>query len=330
MEKLDKKDLRMLYELDYNSRIRLSGLARKCGLSVQLAKYRLGNLFGKGVIKGTLPTVDLHRLGYFTYRVYMRLHKMTDWEERKVINYFVHNWNSMWVVSMSGRWDMEVLFATKNPVQVNMFVRDMKNQIGKYVKNYTFSPSMANFHFERSHLVGEPRRETISSFYGLAPKEEKLDAEDVKILDLLSQNARMSTQEIAQRLNLGFNTVKGRIARMEKRKVIQAYRTFLDLEKVGRLYFKALITAKNFDEETEKRMLSFCVNETAVTYLIECFGEWDLEIEAEVKDEEEIRGIMRRFVNEFSEFIDDYELVHVYREHKMNYFPVAAEMLKNL
>lgn len=51
----------------------------------------------------------------------------------------------------------------------------------------------------------------------------KLDEYDMKILDLLSENSRMSYSEIAKVLGLTRQTVKSRIERLEKEGIIEKY-----------------------------------------------------------------------------------------------------------
>ncbi|HNT61108.1 MAG TPA: winged helix-turn-helix transcriptional regulator, partial [Candidatus Bilamarchaeaceae archaeon] len=109
MPKLDKKDFRILHELDYNARMGLKELGKKVGLSPQTAKYRLDRLRREGVIKGSMAVVDFHRLGFYTYRVYLRLQKATEKEEKVIVDYFVAHPKTIWVVGARGRWAMEVV-----------------------------------------------------------------------------------------------------------------------------------------------------------------------------------------------------------------------------
>ena len=51
----------------------------------------------------------------------------------------------------------------------------------------------------------------------------KLDEYDMKILDLLSENSRMSYSEIAKILGIARQTVKSRIEKLEREKIIEKY-----------------------------------------------------------------------------------------------------------
>ncbi len=60
-----------------------------------------------------------------------------------------------------------------------------------------------------------------------------MDETDVKILELLTEDARLSSRQVARRLNISVGTVLGRIRRMEHAGVIKGYSAVVDHEKLG-------------------------------------------------------------------------------------------------
>ncbi|MGB9135104.1 MAG: Lrp/AsnC family transcriptional regulator, partial [Candidatus Bathyarchaeia archaeon] len=60
-----------------------------------------------------------------------------------------------------------------------------------------------------------------------------MDETDVKILELLTEDARLSSRQVARRLNISVGTVLGRIRRMEHVGVIKGYSAVVDHEKLG-------------------------------------------------------------------------------------------------
>jgi Lrp/AsnC family transcriptional regulator, leucine-responsive regulatory protein len=326
--RLDKKDLRMLYELDYNARMPLSELAKRAGLSVQLARYRLENLMKKGVLRRTMAMIDYHRLGFFTYRIYLSFQNASEKDEAAIVQYFNAHPRTIWVVNCSGRWDMEVMFSARTPVEANSFLREIKKALSEKLKDYSTSPSIVNYHFERTYLSpGAERRKSHPWFSKPELAPMRIGESDFDILKMLNSDARMGALEISRRLGQGYGKVQNRIRHFEQSGLIESYRTFLDLEKIGRTFYKALIRTRGFGDSEEKRLLSFCSQEQDMAYMVECFGAWDLELEAEVEKESDFRGLLNRFKGEFSECIQDYEILHVYREHKLNYLPITKEQL---
>ena len=64
--------------------------------------------------------------------------------------------------------------------------------------------------------------------------ETVLDAVDLQILRALQENARLTTKELAARVNLSTTPVFERLKRLEKGGFIQKYVAVLDAEKLGR------------------------------------------------------------------------------------------------
>ncbi|WP_455363992.1 Lrp/AsnC family transcriptional regulator [[Eubacterium] cellulosolvens] len=61
----------------------------------------------------------------------------------------------------------------------------------------------------------------------------QIDDLDKKILNLLSEDSRRSFREIADLLNVAVGTAYNRIKKMEDSKIIQAYTTAVDYQKIG-------------------------------------------------------------------------------------------------
>lgn len=61
----------------------------------------------------------------------------------------------------------------------------------------------------------------------------RLDETDVKILTVLTGDARLSSRQIAKQCGVSVGTVLSRLKKMEKNGIIQGYSTLLDHEKLG-------------------------------------------------------------------------------------------------
>lgn len=62
---------------------------------------------------------------------------------------------------------------------------------------------------------------------------EKIDELDIKILNALLENSKLSYRKIAQKLGVSAATIMNRISRLEKEKIIEGYTSKLDYEKLG-------------------------------------------------------------------------------------------------
>lgn len=60
-----------------------------------------------------------------------------------------------------------------------------------------------------------------------------IDKTDLKILNLLQENAQLTFKEISQKINLSITPVHDRVKRMENEGIIAKYVTLLDKKKIG-------------------------------------------------------------------------------------------------
>lgn len=61
-----------------------------------------------------------------------------------------------------------------------------------------------------------------------------LNEKDLKILDVLKYNAKLSTQQIAKRTLIPITTVHNRIKKLEKEGIIKGYTVVLDNKRLGK------------------------------------------------------------------------------------------------
>jgi len=317
--KLDKKDLQILFELDMNARIPLTQLAKKVSLSVQTTKYRVGQLEKKEVIRGYVAFFDASKFGYLYYRLYIRYENVSVEDEKKIIGYFKKHKNVVWFASTSGRWDLEVLFVSRNFLHFNEILNSIYSKFPNKLHNNIASVSVANYHQGRGYLLG--KKSDLQLNYGGEPEIAKIDDLDKKLMREINQNARASNVEIANKLKVNYKTVQLRLKKMKDVGIIQGYRTWIDFKKLGSSYYKSLIKLKTLSKEEEPKILLFCKNHPNVVYLVTCVWPWNIELEVEARQEKTFLEILREFRELVGNLLIDYENLTVIEEHKMNYCP---------
>lgn len=319
--KLDKKDKEILFELDMDARISLTQLAKKIKLSPQTTKYRIGQLEKKGVIRGYVTFFDASKFGYLYYRLYIRYENVSIEDEKRIIEYFQKHQNVVWLISAFGRWDLEVLFTARNFIHFNKIIREVYKKFPNKLHNNTVSVSIDNYHQKRAYLVNKKTEVQLS--YGGEPEIVEIDKVDKQIIRLINQNARLTSTEIGAGLNLNYKTIQARIKKLEEKGIIQAYRTWIDFQKIGSSYYKSLIKLRKFPKEEESKILEFCRQNPNVIYLITCVWPWDIEIEVETQKEKTFLEILRSFRELMGDLIIDYENLTITEEHKLNYCPFS-------
>jgi len=146
--------------------------------------------------------------------------------------------------------------------------------------------------------------------------EVQFDERDIKILKIMSNNARVSVLEISKKLNMPAKTIAYRIKQLEKNDIIVGYKPLLNLEKIGYKYYKINIVLSETIKIRE--LIEFAKYNPFITYIDFTISQNDFEIDIEVSTREEINRIMNEIKNITK--ITDYEEI-TFREYiKLVYF----------
>ena len=137
--KLDLKDKKLLYWLDQNSRATNKALAKKVGLSEQAIGYKLKRLKEEGIIKKYVTFVNTIALGYMHYKVLLRLRNANVKKEQEIISILAKNENIRWIVSCSGRWDINFSILARDSEEFTDIYRDIEKKIGDYISEKNVS-----------------------------------------------------------------------------------------------------------------------------------------------------------------------------------------------
>jgi DNA-binding Lrp family transcriptional regulator len=320
MGKIDKFDLKLIQELEYNARESLSKIAKKLHSSQQVVSYRIKSLEKRKIIGGYYPIINVTKLGYTSYRTMIRLSNITFDKKKEIINYLIKNNYVLWIVDCGGRWDLIVNFMAKNILQYDLLLRNFKNKFPKQIQNYDVLPIIQVIYFGRDYFTKTKREIKTTLAFGENVKVIELDKINLKILDMLSENGRLSAVEIAGKLKISPNTVILRMKQMKKEKIIQEFKPLLHLENLGYLGYKALIRFQNLTEEGEKELINHLKFNVNIVGIIKLIGAWDLEIEFEVKTQEEMLELSRKVRDKFKDIINEFEIVPLFHEYKYNFF----------
>ena len=122
-----------------------------------------------------------------------------------------------------------------------------------------------------------------------------LDETDVKVLKALTEDARLSSRQIAKQCKISIGTVLSRIKRMEEEGVIKGYTALLDQEKLG--YELTVVT----EIIVSKGRLLEMENEIAripnVCCVYDLTGLSDAAIIAKFKNREELSKFTKRLLS---------------------------------
>src|SRR3989344_5746772 len=314
---LDKKDRDLLYLLDIDGRLTYSQLAKRTKMSKQLVKYRIGRLEKEGFIKGYFPMIDTSKLGYTTFRLYLKFRNITPTKKEEIIEYLKKQ-KSIWaVVLISGKWDIALGISVKD---IYGYYAVWEEILKKYLPNiidYKVSIYSPIYHYSKSYLIEKEDESKIRVLGG--NEKSQFDELDLKILQRLSNNARISLVEISHNLKQSAELISNRIRRLEKKGIIQGYRAMIDVEKFGYEFYKAEIRLSSY--KNINQILSFCHRHPNIYQTDKTIGGETIEIEFHVKSLKEMLAIIGELEKHFPKTIDWFDYITVLSEEKTTYMP---------
>ena len=317
---LDLKDRKIISELDFNARKSYSEIAKKVGLSKQVVEYRITNLMKQGVIQGFYAVVQMPKLGYLYCRLSLTLQNISPAEFNEIMDELKKDNRIFWLFEMQGSFDLFIASWMKNLTEFRRFVEEFMVKYGPFVKKRTENIATDVIHYQYRFLLNKEATGEIH----LAETEQRISIDDLdkKILSFLCENARMSLVEMGEKLKEHPKTIAYRIARMEKIKLIEAYRVNLDHNRIGYTYYKIFVNISNFTFEDITRLKEFIKRYTNTIYIIEGINlHGDIDFEVMIKSNADLFEFIKLLRKEFPKIVGDYSSVIYMNIAKVKYLP---------
>jgi Lrp/AsnC family transcriptional regulator, leucine-responsive regulatory protein len=316
--KLDVKDKKILTLLDENARYSNSQIAKKVKLSKPAVEYRIQRFQKNNIIFSHYAVIDFTKLGYSQYKIYFKFQDVNPAEEKAITDYWIDSKNSIWVGQIRGRWDLAVSILAKSNFEFGKILSEFMNKYSKFILDKDVLLTEYSPIYAREYLSDTKPTEFI---YGTPTEKYELDDVDRKIIKALSIDARISIIGLAEKTKLTRDIINYRLKKLLKDKIIVQYRTWPNLENLGIKLYKIILRTKNFDQQAEKQFKGHMAIHPKVTQFLKLIGSWDLEIEYEAINEEELYIQLNEIRKQFADIIRDFDIIRITKTYKYNYYP---------
>ncbi len=301
--KLDKVDRKILTELDKNCRIPLTVLARKVRKSRQSVEYRINQLINKKIISSFNANINPHKIGFKLCKIYLQLKNKKE-EKEKLIKFIQNSGKVNWLGECDGVWDLIFSLYVKKDYDFFIFRNDILTRFEKIIINEKSDIIIDIQQYPKMYFTEEISIPTLLAGDVI---NNKLDEIDKKILKIVSQNARESIVEIAEKTNVTPIMVRTRLKRFEKSGIINQYRIGINLDKLGLELYKTILHLQKYSKEDQERLFQSVSKISNIQYFIRNITQ--IELEFVVEDYHEYNKIVDKLKTEFSEVIRNVESV---------------------
>ena len=317
MDIIDKK---IVCELDANCRIPLSQLAKKLRIGRNVAAYRIQKLESNGIIQNYVCSINLGKLGYKTYKIYIKTQVTTINEENKFIEYIIKSDKTIHFLKVEGFYDYSITVVAKNIIELDEFIMDVKSKFQNLIKEQSISILVYSRVFKFEKLVLNKNENTLKfEKYNEEPTKYEIDEKDKIILKEISQKANESIIEISKNTKLSIDIIKYRMKNLKN--IINSFRVILDFNKLGYYQYTILLKTQNMTKNTEIKLFGWASSNNKVLYYNKRIGNFDFEITMAICNIEELNNFLKELKKEFVDNITSYEMVLNTKLIKLDYYP---------
>ncbi|MBR9703118.1 Lrp/AsnC family transcriptional regulator, partial [Candidatus Woesearchaeota archaeon] len=286
--------------------------------SKDATKYRIKRLEEQDTIKGYRAVIDTGKLGFTAYRLLIQFTSIPKQIEEEIKQHLIATPQLCWLVEVEGNWNLNMFFLCIEEKEIANIWNQLITKYGQYFKRRQLGIFSKVICYNRAYLKNTTEHEFSIETVSL-PQEHNLDKHDWKIIELLAENARIPIIELAEKTGLTSKTIISRMKKLKK-EVIPAYRVELNLEPLGYKYYK-LHFMINADDATKEKIANEITSNPAIIYKDEVIGGYDIEVEIQVENEEELQKLIQEIKNKHSQHIRDYEILQYTKEHTLRFFP---------
>ena len=289
MIKLDLTDRKILHELDFNSRQPISSIAKKLRLSREIVGYRMKKFMQEKILLKYYTIIDISKLGYSAHKSFIRFQKITENKEREFIEFIKKHPKVVYSASYDGRFDIVASIWAKSIEELADTLKKIDAKFGNIIAERQIASIIKGEYAIRDFLIGKETYTKRKYLFGSTPQKIGMDEINKKILLELGKDARTSSVDIANKLNLSADAIYNRIKKLEDSGVIQNYNIVPNEENYPFTHYKILMSLHNLNEEEERKLQEYCRTRQNIWYFCTILGPWNFEIDLDVESKEQFR-----------------------------------------
>jgi len=316
MDNIDKK---ILFELDKNARKSIKKIAHELKMKRSTLAYRIKQLEKNKIIQSYYAVIDYSKLGYnILVRIYIKFQNTSLEIEKEFIDYVLSQNETFTVYKTEGDWDLTIGFLGKKLSEFDRFYKKIKEKYKIYIHSQNISLFRQYIQYYRNYLVDKKVRDYSSLITGEG-ELVKVDEIDLKLLNLISENARISLLDLSKQLKMTSMTTRYRLKGLEKERILIGYRVLLNLSKLDYEYYK--IDLEIEDIKKIKLLQQFAKQHPSIIYEDRTVGGSDFEFDAELQGYDAFYSLIEELKKEFPGLIKTYRYYKAKKIFKYSFFP---------
>ena len=305
-ELLDLTDRRILAELDVNCRISDTKLAKRVRKSRETVRYRIRQLEKNGVITGYLTAINPNRFGWHMFKVYLQLENLPS-ERQKFYSFLRSSRRIYWYGICDGAFDCIFAILSRNVTEYYDEINSICSQWRHLIIRKVLGVMVDTIQYNKKYFCETDPRE--NGGFGGNTYSNTLDEIDLGILDIIANDARIPMVQLVRKTGASVESVRRRMKSMEEGEIILSYRISVDLNKLGYMFFKAIIYFKSLSRRQELSLREWMRQHKNSVYYIRSLAPWEAEFEFVVENYQQFNQIISELRERFPNVVKNCEHV---------------------
>jgi DNA-binding Lrp family transcriptional regulator len=293
-------------------------LARHLRVPTHQLHYTIDKLTECGVIR-KVWIIDTFDLGITRFNIFFSVSGGDRRKHDQLIKRVVFSPRTVFVAEVGGDFDYELSILARRASEVGSFLRELSQYYGDIFRVHVISTRLSMIHFPRKYLSKHPSlcpRLSIGERSGMVV----IDDFDIDILKGLSANPKWSIRELARQIGRAESSVDVRMKRLMREGVIKGAIWSTNSSRYGSQTFKLLVQTRGLSDARRGDMILFATKHPHVTSFIDGFGQWDIELVAEVAEYAELSRLREGLYQHFGDVILEIKLLNRFSVHRYQSF----------
>lgn len=311
MRKLSEKDRTLVRLLEVRADLPLTELMRETGYRRDTIRYRLQSLADHGVIQHPIPIVNVYRLGFSEFTLYVSMRSRNEQARSALWRYLIDCPRVPYIASLGAEYTCMISIYGRSVQEALEEQRRIASSLGSTILAKATTVRSALYFFGRKYLAHADRKVRPLVMSDELPPVE-LDDADRKVLSMIADARGRTSSELAAAAGIPASTFTRRRRALEASGVISGYLLPFISERAGFCKYKLLLHVRTPTQGLREKIYRYSEEHPNVVYLVECFGEWDFEIGVEVESREAVMGIREELLLGLQKYLSDIRTIPVF------------------
>lgn len=316
--KLDLVDQNIISELDRDARQPASAIAKKLKIAKETVNFRIKRLLANKVIKGFYPLLDTGKLGLFFVKIFLKFREIPPARRDAILGFLASHPRMSQVLLLEGKYDVQLFLLVCENRDTLAFLEHLNTFCGKDIqdKELLLVTSMHRFNLRFFKDAAEEQSEIVES----GKEGASLEGIPLKLLRLLSANARIPLLELASKLDISPQLAGYHLKKLIREKVIVGTHVAINYDLLEKMHYH--LTFRVNTHASLPSILEFFRASRTCIFATKMIGAYDGSAEILVDSSQELRELLDNFRKRFSESVNRLDVLLIYKEYELNLYPI--------